>query len=143
MTLQYMPASNITITFPDGSSRAYEHGVTGREVAESISMGLARAALSVKVGDQVRDLGRPIEHDAKVQILTWDDPEGKETFWHSSAHLMAEALEALYPGVKFGIGPPVDRGFYYDIDLGAHDLAADELVAVEEKMQELAGRDAP
>jgi len=131
----------ITITLPDGSERSYGAGTTGRDIAESIGAGLARDALAIKVNGEVRDLGRPITEDAEIAILTWDDEEGKETFWHSSAHLMAEALQALYPDVKFTIGPPIDQGFYYDVDLGDQSLSADELEAIEEKMRELARRD--
>ena len=137
-----MAEDNINISFPDGSSRSYPRGTTGAEIATSISEGLARAALAVKVNDEVRDLARPIESDGRVQILTWNDPEGKKTFWHSSAHLMAEALEALYPGVKFGIGPPIENGFYYDVDLGGRKLAPEDLERLEAKMQELARQDA-
>jgi threonyl-tRNA synthetase len=136
-------ADSIKITFPDGASRDYPRGVTGRDVAASLSEGLARQALAVKVDGEVRDLNRPIEGDARLQILTWNDPEGKATFWHSTAHLMAEALEALYPGVKFGIGPPIEHGFYYDVDLGDRKLSADDLEAIEAKMKELAARDVP
>jgi len=133
----------ITITLPDGSTQTHPVGTTGREVAEGIGAGLARDALAIKVNGEIRDLDRPITEDAEIQILTWDDEEGKETFWHSSAHLMAEALQALYPEVKFTIGPPIDRGFYYDVDLGDQTLSADELEAIEEKMVELARRDVP
>jgi len=132
----------ITITLPDGSEREYAAGTTGREIAESIGAGLARDALAVRVNGTVRDLARPITEDAEIAILTWDDEAGKETFWHSSAHLMAEALQALYPDVKFTIGPPIDQGFYYDVDLGDQTLSADELEAIEDKMRELARRDA-
>ena len=131
----------MTITFPDGSSRDYPQGTTGYDIAASISPGLARDALAVQVDGEVRDLHRPIEGDAKVEILTWDDEGGRYAFWHSSAHLMAEALEALYPGVKFGIGPPVENGFYYDVDLGDRKLSAEDLPAIEAKMLELARRD--
>ena len=132
----------IRITLPDGSSREFESGVTGRQIAESISMGLARNALSIRVNGQVWDLSRPVQTDAAVAILTWNDEEGKATFWHSSAHLMAEALEALYPGVKLGIGPAIENGFYYDVDLGGdRKLSVDELPAIEAKMVELAKRD--
>jgi len=131
----------ITITLPDGSTQEHPSGTTGQEIAESIGAGLARDALAVKVNGEVRDLDRPITEDAEIAILTWDDEEGKETFWHSSAHLMAEALQALYPDVKFTIGPPIDQGFYYDVDLGDRTLSADELEAIEEKMRELARRD--
>jgi len=133
----------ITITLPDGSERTYASGTTGQEIAESIGAGLARDALAVKVNGEVRDLDRPIATDAEIAILTWDDEEGKETFWHSSAHLLAEALQELYPNVKFTIGPPIDQGFYYDVDLGEESLSADELEEIEEKMRELARRDAP
>jgi threonyl-tRNA synthetase len=132
----------ITITLPDGSERTYAAGTTGREIAESIGPGLARDALAIKVNGEVRDLARPITEDAEIAILTWEDEEGKETFWHSSAHLMAEALQALYPDVKFTIGPPIDQGFYYDVDLGDQTLSADELEEIEAKMEELARRDA-
>lgn len=127
----------IHITFPDGSVRTYEKGVTAMDIAKSISEGLARKVLSAEVNGEVRDLNRPIEEDASLRLLTWDDAGGKSTFWHSSAHLMAEALEALYPGVKFGIGPPIDHGFYYDVDLGGRVLNAEDLPAIENKMREL------
>ncbi|MFB6098057.1 MAG: TGS domain-containing protein, partial [Salinibacter sp.] len=133
----------IEITLPDGSTQEHPAGTTGREIAESIGAGLARDALAIKVNGEVRDLDRPITEDAEIEILTWDDEEGKETFWHSSAHLMAEALQALYPDVKFTIGPPIDQGFYYDVDLGDQTLSADELEEIEEKMVELAHRDVP
>ncbi len=133
----------ITITLPDGSQRSYPAGTTGYEIAESIGKGLARDALAIKVNGEVRDLARPVTEDAEIQVLTWEDAEGKETFWHSSAHLMAEALQELYPEVKFTIGPPIDQGFYYDVDLGDRSLSADELEEIEAKMQELAGRDVP
>jgi threonyl-tRNA synthetase len=133
--------TTITITLPDGSTQTHPSGTTGREIAEGIGAGLARDALAIKVNGEVRDLGRPIEADAEIAILTWDDEEGKETFWHSSAHLMAEALQALYPDVKFTIGPPIDQGFYYDVDLGDQTLSSDELERIEEKMLELARRD--
>ena len=132
----------ITITLPDGSTQTHPAGTTGREIAESIGAGLARDALAIKVNGEVRDLDRPITEDAEIAILTWDDEEGKETFWHSSAHLMAEALQALYPEVKFTIGPPIDQGFYYDVDLGDQTLSADGLEEIEAKMLELARRDA-
>lgn len=128
----------IKITLPDGSVREYEKGVTGYDIAMSISEGLARNVLSVKVNGEVWDSNRPINDDAKVQLLTWNDDEGKTTFWHSSAHLLAEALEELYPGVKFGIGPPIENGFYYDVDLGDKEFGEDDLGNVEQKMLELA-----
>ncbi|MBG8554676.1 threonine--tRNA ligase [Hymenobacter guriensis] len=129
----------LNITLPDGSVRQFVDGATGYDVAASISEGLARNALGVRVDGEVRDLHRPITQDADVAILTWNDPEGKSTFWHSSAHLMAEALEALYPGVKLGIGPSIENGFYYDIDLGeGRTISTDDLPEVEKKMLELA-----
>ena len=133
----------INITFPDGAVKQYEAGITAMEIAKSISEGLARKVLSAKVNNEVRDANRPIDSDATLQLLTWDDKEGKSTFWHSSAHLLAEAMEALFPGVKFGIGPPVDNGFYYDIDLGGTTIGAEDLVALEKKMKELAGQKNP
>ena len=133
--------TTITLTLPDGSQRSYPAGTTGLEVAQSIGAGLARAALAIKVDGEVRDLDRPITDDADVAILTWDDEEGKETFWHSSAHLMAEALQELYPGVKFTIGPPIDEGFYYDVDPNGHQISSDDFEEIEEKMLELARRD--
>ena len=133
----------ITITLPDGSERAHEAGVTGYEIAEGIAAGLARAALAVRINGEIRDLDRPIEEDAAVEILTWDAPGGRLAFWHSSAHLLAEALEDLYPGVKFGIGPPIENGFYYDVDLGGRVLSQSDLEALEAKMKELAKRDVP
>ena len=108
----------IKITFPDSSVREYESGVTGLEIANSISPRLAAEVLSISVNGKVMDLLRPIEADSAIKLHKWEDQEGKETFWHSSSHLMAEALEALYPGVKFGIGPAIENGFYYDVDLG-------------------------
>jgi len=131
----------LTITLPDGSERSYPAGTTGYEIAESIGAGLARASLAIKVNGTVQDLTRPIEEDAEIAILTWDDPEGKETFWHSSAHLMAEAVQALYPGVKFTIGPPIDQGFYYDIDPAGQQISSDDFEEIEAKMLELARRD--
>lgn len=130
----------INITLPDGSVKQFEKGITAMEIAQSISEGLARKVLSARVNKQVWDASRPIEEDAELQLLTWDEKDGKNTFWHSSAHLMAEALEALYPGVKFGIGPPVDNGFYYDIDLGGKTIGAEDLEALEKKMKELAAQ---
>lgn len=128
----------INITFPDGQVRQYESGVTALDIAGSISQGLARNVLSAKINGEVWDATRPISHDAAVQLLTWNDKEGKSTFWHSSAHLMAEALEALYPGIKFGAGPATENGFYYDVDPGAHTISSDDFPKIEAKMLELA-----
>jgi threonyl-tRNA synthetase len=107
----------IKVTLPDGSQREYPKGSTSLDVAKSISEGLARNVLSAVIDGEVWDATRPLEKDVTLRLLTWDAPEGKSTFWHSSAHLMAEALEALYPGVKLGIGPAIENGFYYDVDL--------------------------
>ncbi len=131
-------SKQIKITLPDGSVREYEQGTTGLQIAASISEGLARNVLAAKVNGQVWDASRAIEQDSSLQLLTWNDVEGKNTFWHSSAHLMAEALEALYPGIKFGIGPPVETGFYYDVDFGDLKLEGEELEKIENKMVELA-----
>lgn len=132
---------NIKISLPDGSVREYPAGVKGIEIAKSISEGLARVSLAIEVDGELRDLSRPIEKDSSIKILTWNDAGGKYAFWHSSAHLMAEALEELYPGVKFGIGPPIENGFYYDVDLGDRAFGEDDLAAVENKVKELAKRD--
>lgn len=130
--------SLVKITLPDGSAREYPKGVQGMEIAKSISEGLARNALSIEVNGEIWDLSRPINTDASIKIFTWNDKGGKYAFWHSSAHLLAEALEELYPGVKFGIGPPIENGFYYDVDLGDKDFGEDDLAAVEKKMVDLA-----
>ncbi|MBP7821869.1 MAG: threonine--tRNA ligase [Saprospiraceae bacterium] len=128
----------INVTLPDGSVRQYENGVSSLQVAQSISEGLARNVLAAKVNGEVWDATRPLQHDVNLNLLTWNDTEGKSTFWHSSAHLMAEALEALYPGIKFGIGPPIENGFYYDVDTGSVPLSTNDLAKIEEKMLELA-----
>ncbi len=133
-----MSNHSIDITLPDGSVRQYPSGVTGMQVALDISEGLARNVLAAKVNDEVWDANRPIEKDANVALLTWKDQQGKSTFWHSSAHLMAEALESLYPGIQLGIGPAIDAGFYYDVDFGDMDFSADELPKIEARMIELA-----
>ena len=133
-------SKQIQITLPDGSVRQEEAGIRGKDIAASISGRLGREALAAGVNGEVWDLGRPIDEDAEVRIYTWNDPEGKMAYWHSSAHLMAEALEALYPGVKFGIGPAIDNGFYYDVDLGDRKLGAEDLEKIEKKMTELAKR---
>ncbi|WPV65083.1 threonine--tRNA ligase [Chitinophaga sp. LS1] len=128
----------INITLPDGAVRQYEAGVTAMDIAKSISEGLARKVLAAKVNGQVVDAARPITTDSTLQLLTWSDVEGKSTMWHSSAHLMAEALESIYPGVKFGYGPALEGGFYYDIDLGGRTISDEDLRKVEAKMAELA-----
>lgn len=128
----------ITITFPDGNSKVFPTGVTPLEIAESISQSLAREVLIASVNGKPWDLSRKIESDSSISLFTWEQAEGKNAFWHSSAHLMAEALEALYPGIKFGIGPPIENGFYYDVDTGDKVLSTDDLSAIENKMMELA-----
>jgi threonyl-tRNA synthetase len=133
----------IKITLPDGSVREYEKGITAHQVALSISEGLARNVLAAKVNGEVWDATRPINNDAKLVLLTWNDSEGKSTMWHSSAHLMAEALEALFPGTKFGIGPAIENGFYYDIDLGGKAFSQEDFKKVEDKMLELARQSNP
>lgn len=129
----------INITFPDGAVRQYEQGVSALDIAKSISEGLARKVLAAKVNGQVVDASRPITHDGTLQLLTWVDTDGKATMWHSSAHLMAEALEALYPGVKFGNGPSLENGgFFYDVDLDGRAISDEDLRKLEVKMTELA-----
>ena len=135
--------SQINITLPDGSVRPFESGVTGLQIAEGISKGLAREALAALVNGDTWDLARPIPGDAEVRILTWKDDQGKHAYWHSSAHLMAEAIESLFPGAKFGIGPAIETGFYYDLDLGEHSLTAEDLAKIEQRMREFAQRDSP
>ncbi len=130
----------IKVTLPDGSVREFEQGATAMDVARSISEGLARNVLSAKVNGEVRDANRPLPGDCTLSLLTWNDPDGKATLWHSSAHLMAEAIEALYPGTKFGIGPPIENGFYYDIDLGDKTIGDGDFAAIEAKMKELASK---
>ena len=128
----------IQVTLPDGSVRQYKAGATALDVALSISEGLARNVLAAKVNNEVVDATRPLTSDCTLQLLTWNDTEGKSTMWHSSAHLMAEALEALYPGIKLAIGPPIANGYYYDIDFLDYTFKEEDLVKVEEKMKELA-----
>lgn len=128
----------IKITFPDGAVREYQPGTTALDIAKTISEGLAKKVLAAKVNGQVWDAVRPIYSDSTLQLLTWNEAEGKSTFWHSSAHLLAEAVEAQFPGVKFWVGPPVENGFYYDMDLGDRKISEDDLAAIEKKMTALA-----
>jgi threonyl-tRNA synthetase len=130
----------IKITLPDGSVREFNEGVTAYEVAASISQGLAKAVLAAEVNGEVWDLTRPIHTDSSLKLLKFDDEGGKKTFWHSSAHLMAEAIEEAYPGVKFWVGPALDNGYYYDIDMGDHKLTEDDLRSIEKRMGELAAK---
>ncbi len=131
-------SEQIKITLPDGSARSYDKGTTGLQIAESISSGLARAALSITANGDILDLDRPINTDSTVSINTWDTDDGKYTFWHSSAHLLAEAVQDLYPEAKFGIGPPIESGFYYDIDFGDKSITPDDLSNIEKKFLEKA-----
>jgi threonyl-tRNA synthetase len=126
--------SEIQVTLPDGSVKNYSSGITPMEIAKNISHGLAKQVLSAKVNDKVVDTNTTLTENCSLQLLTWNDDEGKSTFWHSSAHLLAEALEALYPGVKLGIGPPIENGFYYDIDAGENTLSTEDFEKIEKKM---------
>ena len=128
----------INITFPNGDVKSFNEGISAIEIARSISPRLAAEVLAAKVNGEVTDLTRPITADATVTLLKWDDDDAKHVFWHSSSHLMAEALEALYPGIKFGIGPAVESGFYYDVDFGGRTFTDADLEKVEKKMLELA-----
>jgi threonyl-tRNA synthetase len=128
----------IRVTLPDGSVREYEKGTTALGVAQSISEGLARNVLAAKINDEVKDASLPIHDDVTLQLLTWNDDEGKSTMWHSSAHLMAEALEFYYPGIKLAIGPPVTNGFYYDVDFMDYSIKEEDLAKIEQKMKDLA-----
>ena len=133
----------IKITFPDGAVREYVDGSSAMDIAKSISEGLARKILAASVNGNVWDASRPIREDASLKLLTWDDSDGKNTFWHSSAHLMAEAVESMFPGVKFWVGPSVERGFYYDMDLGDKHISEDDLKSLELKMSELSKQSNP
>lgn len=128
----------INITLPDNSVRQYNEGVTALDIAKSISEGLARNVLSAKVNGEIWDATRPITKDSSLKLFTWNDDEGKATMWHSSAHLMAEVVEHFYPGAKFGIGPDIENGFYYDIDLGEKTISSDDFKKIEDKMLEIA-----
>src|SRR5580765_4383725 len=133
----------INITFPDGAVRQYENGATALDIEKSISEGLARKIIAANVSGKTIDATRPINEDATIKLLTWNDAEGKSTFWHSTAHLMAEAVENMFPGVKFWVGPPVDNGFYYDMDLGDKKITEEDLRVLEKKMNELAKQNNP
>lgn len=133
----------INITFPDGAVRQYEKGSSAMDIAKSISEGLARKIIAGEINGQVWDLSRPINQDASVNFLKWEDEKGKSTFWHSSAHLMAEAVEDTFPGVKFWVGPPIEKGFYYDIDLGENVITESDLEKLEKKMNVLAKENNP
>ena len=130
----------IKITLPDGAVREYPEGSSSLDIAKSISEGLARKVIAANVNGEVWDAARPIQKDATLKLLTWNDAEGKSTFWHSTAHLMAEAIESIFPGVKFWVGPAVENGFYYDMDLGGRQISEEDLRKLEVKMAELAAR---
>ena len=130
----------INVQFPDGSVRQYEAGVTPLQIAESISAGLARNILAAKFNDEEWDISRPVTSDGSIQFFKWEDPEGKHAFWHTSAHLLAEALQELYKGIQFGIGPAIENGFYYDIDPGENTLTSADFGKIEKKMMELVAR---
>ena len=130
----------IKITFPDGSVREYNEGVTGLQIAESISSRLAQDVLACGVNGETVELNRPILHDANVVLYKWDDEQGKHAFWHTSAHLLAEALQELYPGIQFGIGPAIENGFYYDVDPGEATIKEADLPLIEKKMAELVAK---
>jgi threonyl-tRNA synthetase len=127
----------MNITFPNGAVRQYEQGFSALQIAKSISEGLAKKTLAAEINGEVWDVSRPINHDATIRFLTWEDDKAKSTFWHSSAHLMAEAVEDTFPGVKFWVGPPVEKGFYYDMDLGDQVITEADLVTLEKKMNAL------
>ena len=134
----------INITFPDGSVRSYEQGITGLQIAESISPALARSVLCCGVNGETVELNRPINEDAKIELYKWDDEEGKHTFWHTSAHLLAEALQELYPGIQFGFGPAIENGFFYDVLLpGGESIKEADFPKIEQKMKELASKKEP
>ena len=134
----------VKITFPDGSVREYEQGVTGFQVAESLSPALARDVVSCGVNGETQELNRPIMEDATIQLYKFDDDEGKHTFWHTSAHLLAEALQELYPGIQFGFGPAIENGFFYDVmPAEGQVISENDFPKIEEKMKELAKKSEP
>lgn len=133
----------IIITFPDDNKKSFPAGITGFEIAKAISQSLLNKALAIKVNDQMYDLNRAIEHDAQIKIITWDDPEGKSIFWHSSSHIMAAAICSLFPDAKFGIGPSIEHGFYYDIDFCDHKVSEEDLEKIENKIKEIIKLDIP
>ncbi|MBQ7483568.1 MAG: TGS domain-containing protein, partial [Bacteroidaceae bacterium] len=134
----------IKITFPDGSVRSYEQGVTGLQIAESISPALARSVVACGVNGETVELNRPINEDAKIELYKFEDEQGKHTFWHTSAHLLAEALQELYPGIQFGFGPAVESGFFYDVLLpNGESIKESDFATIENKMRELASKKEP
>ena len=133
-------ADKIKITFPDGNNKEYDKGVSPMDIAKSISNGLANDVLVAEVNGKMKDLSAPINEDATIVFHKFDSDKGKEVYWHTTSHLMAQAVEELYPGARFGVGPPVQGGFYYDID-SSHKFTDEDLVKIEEKMKEIAARD--
>src|SRR5665811_832796 len=134
----------IKITFPDGSTREYKKGISSLEIAEQISPRLAKEVYAATVNGEIWDLTRPVNTDATLKLHKWEDDAAKHAFWHSSAHLMAEALESLYPGMKFGIGPAIENGFYYDVDPGEGKVITEaDLPVIEDRMKELAAKNSP
>ena len=131
----------INITFPDGSVKQYESGITPYQIAESISPRLAKEVLAATVNGAEWDISRPICNDGEIKLFKWEDEEGKHAFWHTSAHLLAEALQELYKGIQFGIGPAIENGFYYDIDPGENQITSADFAKIEAKMAELAAKD--
>ena len=121
----------INIRFPDGAVRSYSKGITPMAIAKSIAEGLAKKVIAASIDGAVKDASTPLNKDCEIKLLTWDDMDGKSTFWHSSAHLLAEAVEATFPGVKFWVGPAIDKGFYYDMDLGGRHISEEELHSLE------------
>ena len=134
----YLCQHMIHVTLPDGNVREYEVGTTAMDIAKSISEGLAKKVLAAEINGEVWDASRPLTSDCSFKLLTWDDEKGKNTFWHSSAHIMAEAIETMYPGVKFWVGPALDQGFYYDMDLGDQHITEEDLAKIEAMMNQLA-----
>ena len=130
----------INIKFPDGSVKQFESGVTPLDIAKSISEGFARQVLAATFNDEEWDISRPICSDGEIKLFKWDDEEGKHAFWHTSAHLLAEALQELYPGIQFGIGPAIENGFYYDIDFGDNQVTSADFPKIEKKMHELVAK---
>ena len=128
----------IKITLPDGSIKEFEKGTSAYEVARSISEGLARNVISAKFNDGIIETTTPLTTDGSLTLYTWNDPEGKKAFWHSSSHVMAQALQELYPGVKLTIGPAIENGFYYDVDFGEHKISDNDFKKVEDRMLEIA-----
>ena len=130
-------SNSIKITFPDSKTKSFPFGITSLEIAKSISNSLAKKVLVSSFNDNLIDVSTKLTTDGKIKFFSWEDEEGKSTFWHSSAHILAESVETIYPGVKFGIGPPISNGFYYDIDFGDNDISEIDLAKIEKKFNQL------